>query len=249
MPSTRTLSQQTETRIAHERIERLKLIIEKYRRMIFGRKSEKLILKLEQLEFQLEELRRRRPRKPPAIAEGSFERFNKAVTKPHPDPASLSLKIFQREVVIHLARTRLLPRLQRSVCVSLAKMYPSNSSTYPGELQGNPSCAAEVRLRRLRPSCRSACSCQDRSSAGCQVRACWRMYSYPSMQTIFRSIVSQRSMPAKALRSRRSTLAGWVGAASDLLAPSGRRDQQACHRSPQDSCRRHADSGARARQR
>ena len=39
-----------------QEIERLKLIIEKYRRMIFGRKSEKLTAQLEQLEFRLEEL-------------------------------------------------------------------------------------------------------------------------------------------------------------------------------------------------
>ena len=39
----------------HE-IEHLKLVIEKYRRMIFGRKSEKLTGELEQLEFRLEEL-------------------------------------------------------------------------------------------------------------------------------------------------------------------------------------------------
>jgi len=39
----------------HE-IEHLKLVIEKYRRMIFGRKSEKLSGELEQLEFRLEEL-------------------------------------------------------------------------------------------------------------------------------------------------------------------------------------------------
>jgi hypothetical protein len=43
------------TSSAHE-IEYLKLVIEKYRRMVFGRKSEKLTGKLEQLEFRLEEL-------------------------------------------------------------------------------------------------------------------------------------------------------------------------------------------------
>ena len=37
-------------------IENLKLVIEKYRRMIFGRKSEKLTAQLKQLEFRLEEL-------------------------------------------------------------------------------------------------------------------------------------------------------------------------------------------------
>jgi len=39
-----------------ELIEHLKLVIEKYRRMVFGRKSEKQTAQLEQLEFQLEEL-------------------------------------------------------------------------------------------------------------------------------------------------------------------------------------------------
>src|ERR1700678_3869554 len=39
-----------------QQIEHLKLIIEKYRRMIFGSKSEKLTGQLEQLQFRLEEL-------------------------------------------------------------------------------------------------------------------------------------------------------------------------------------------------
>jgi len=39
-----------------QEIEHLKLVIEKYRRMIFGRKSEKLTGQLEQLEFALEKL-------------------------------------------------------------------------------------------------------------------------------------------------------------------------------------------------
>ncbi|HUZ95547.1 MAG TPA: IS66 family transposase zinc-finger binding domain-containing protein, partial [Edaphobacter sp.] len=39
-----------------ELIEHLKLVIEKYRRMIFGKKSEKVVVQLEQLEFQLEDL-------------------------------------------------------------------------------------------------------------------------------------------------------------------------------------------------
>ena len=37
------------------RIEHLKLMVEKFRHMMFGRKSEKLVLKLEQMEFELEE--------------------------------------------------------------------------------------------------------------------------------------------------------------------------------------------------
>ena len=51
-----TMSEQAEELDSRsERIEHLKLMIEKLRHMIFGKKSEKLVLKLEQLEFELEE--------------------------------------------------------------------------------------------------------------------------------------------------------------------------------------------------
>ena len=54
MRSTASRCRQHES--SHQQIEHLKLVIEKYRRMIFGSKSEKLKGQLEQLEFQLEEL-------------------------------------------------------------------------------------------------------------------------------------------------------------------------------------------------
>jgi hypothetical protein len=51
-----SLEQHRELTSSTHQIEHLKLVIEKYRRMIFGRKSEKLTGELEQLEFRLEEL-------------------------------------------------------------------------------------------------------------------------------------------------------------------------------------------------
>ena len=51
-----SLEQHKELTSSTHEIEHLKLVIEKYRRMIFGRKSEKLTAQLEQLEFRLEEL-------------------------------------------------------------------------------------------------------------------------------------------------------------------------------------------------
>jgi transposase len=51
-----TMSEQAEELDSRrERIEHLKLMVEKFRHMIFGKKSEKLVLKLEQMEFELEE--------------------------------------------------------------------------------------------------------------------------------------------------------------------------------------------------
>jgi len=51
-----SVEQHKQLRSSSQEIEHLKLVIEKYRRMIFGRKSEKLTRELEQLELRLEEL-------------------------------------------------------------------------------------------------------------------------------------------------------------------------------------------------
>ena len=51
-----SIEQHKQLRSNSQEIEHLKLVIEKYRRMIFGRKSEKLTRELEQLELRLEEL-------------------------------------------------------------------------------------------------------------------------------------------------------------------------------------------------
>jgi hypothetical protein len=48
-----SVEQRKQLRSNSQEIEHLKLVIEKYRRMIFGRKSEKLTRELEQLELRL----------------------------------------------------------------------------------------------------------------------------------------------------------------------------------------------------
>jgi transposase len=53
---TESMEQHKELTSSSHEIEHLKLVIEKYRRMIFGSKSEKLTGELEQLQFRLEEL-------------------------------------------------------------------------------------------------------------------------------------------------------------------------------------------------
>jgi len=47
---------QAELAARSEQIEHLRLVVEKLRRMLFGRKSEKLSIQLDQLELQLEEM-------------------------------------------------------------------------------------------------------------------------------------------------------------------------------------------------
>ena len=79
-----------------ERIEHLKLVIEKLRHMIFGIKSEKIVIKLEQLELQLEEEETTQ-----AEMEAAAERVSPAKepkTRPERKPLPEHLP---REVVTH----------------------------------------------------------------------------------------------------------------------------------------------------
>ena len=88
-----------------ELIEHLKLFIEKYRRMIFGRKSEKQTAQLEQLEFRLEELETTQAADEAAQAatEATPSSAAHATTKPRPGPARKPLpEDLPREVVTHL---------------------------------------------------------------------------------------------------------------------------------------------------
>jgi hypothetical protein len=88
----------------HE-IEHLKLVIEKYRRMIFGKKSEKLSGELEQLQFRLEELETAQAGEEAAQAatEATQARSTPADSKPRSRPSRKPLpEDLPREVVTHL---------------------------------------------------------------------------------------------------------------------------------------------------
>jgi transposase len=92
-----TLSEQADDLHSRsERIAHLKLMVEKYRQMLFGRKSEKLVLKLEQLEFELEE-----DEATQAEADALAERFSASKElKPRLERKPLPEHL-KREVVTH----------------------------------------------------------------------------------------------------------------------------------------------------
>src|ERR1700689_3800284 len=77
-----SMEQHQELTSSSNEIEHLKLIIEKYRRMIFGSKSEKLTGQLEQLEFRLEELETAQ-----AATEAAQQRSPRTTTKSRPRPS------------------------------------------------------------------------------------------------------------------------------------------------------------------
>ena len=99
-------SELVEHRSNAQEIDRLKLIIEKYRRMIFGRKSEKLTGQLEQLEFRLEELETAQAADEAAQDAKEASQQSPAhtvTTKPHRRPVRKPLpEDLPREVITHL---------------------------------------------------------------------------------------------------------------------------------------------------
>jgi DNA repair exonuclease SbcCD ATPase subunit len=91
------LSQQAdELRSRSQRIEHLKLMIEKLRHMMFGTKSEKVILQLEQLEFELEDMETTQAAMEAALDRVSPMKEPKARPERKPLPEHLP-----REVVTH----------------------------------------------------------------------------------------------------------------------------------------------------
>ena len=174
-----------------QEIEHLKLVIEKYRRMIFGRKSEKLSGELEQLEFRLEELETAQAAEEasqaateatqPSSTQTDSKRRSRPARKPLPED-------LPREVVTHLPAHSNCPD-----CGGALRQFGEDVSE---QLERIP--ATFKVIRHVRP--KFACA------------ACEHVVEAPA--------------PARPIhRARegvdldRSTLAGWVGAASELLTP------------------------------
>jgi hypothetical protein len=172
-----TLSEQTdELHSRSQRIEHLKLMVEKFRQMIFGKKSEKIVLKLEQLEFELEE-----DETTQAEAEAIAERVS---------PSILSAKwsrIGPSVTAVPIAVAS---------CGTSVTMFPNNLSMFPRASRSSAMCdrsspaqAAIVWSKRRRR--------RGPSSVALPGHRCWRMSSSRSTPTICRCIGSRRSMLVK----------------------------------------------------
>ena len=194
------------------RIEHLKLMVEKFRHMMFGRKSEKLVLKLEQMEFELEE-----DETTQAEAEALDERLCPAKeAKPRSERKPLPEHL-KREEVIHKPDTDCCPD-----CGGGLRHFGDDVSE---QLEYVPESFKVI--RHVRP--KFACTGCDRVvEAPAPSRPIERGLPTPSL--LAHVIVSkyadhlplfrQSEISARqGVEISRSTMAGWVGAASDLLGP------------------------------
>ncbi len=195
-----------------ERIEHLKLMVEKYRHMIFGKKSEKIVVKLEQLEFELEE-----DETTQAEAEAISERVS-----PRKEPKPRSER---KPLPEHLKREEKIHKPGTDCCPDCGAGLRHFGDDVSEQLEYVPESFKVI--RHVRP--KFACTGCDRVvEAPAPSRPIERGLAAPSL--LAHVIVSKYADHLPLFRQSeiyarqgveisRSTMAGWVGAASDLLAP------------------------------
>ena len=199
--------------LASQQIEHLKLVIEKYKRMLFGTKSEKLKGELEQFEFQLEELETEqaaREVQKPHSPRTTHQSRPRAPRKPLPEH-------LPREVITHPPANTCCPD-----CGGALRQFGQDVSQ---QLERIP--ASFKVIEHVRP--KFACAaCEQVVQAPAPARPIDQGLPGPGL--LAHVLVSKFADHLPLYRQSeiyaregvdlcRSTLAGWVGAASELLAP------------------------------
>jgi transposase len=208
-----TVSQQAdELRTRSQRIEHMKLMIEKLRHMMFGKKSEKIVIKLEQLEFGLEEEETTQ-----AEMEAALDRVSPAKEpKTRPERKPLPEHLY-REVVTHVPG--------HDCCLDCGSKLRHFGDDVSEQLEYIPDSFKVIRHVRPKFSCTG---CDRVVEAPAPSRPIERGLAGPGL--LAHVIVSKFSdhLPLyrqseiyarQGVEISRSTLAGWVGGASDLLSP------------------------------
>ena len=199
-------------RSSSEQIEHLKLVIEKLRRRVFGIKSEKIVIQLEQLELHLEELESSQAEMEAAVERVLPAAEPKTRSRRKPLPEHLP-----REVVSHAFHGDCCPD-----CGGQLRQFGEDVSE---QLEYIPDSFKVI--RHVRP--KFACSgCERVVEAPAPSRPIERGLAGPGL--LAHVLVSkfadhlplyrQSEIYARqGVEIERSTLAGWVGGASELLAP------------------------------
>ena len=207
------LSQQAdELRSRSERIEHLKLMVEKLRHMIFGTKSEKIVIQLEQLELELEEMEATQ-----AAAEAAVERIS-----PDKEPKS---RPERKPLPDHLPREVRTHAPSRDCCPDCGGQLRQFGEDVSEQIEYVPESFKVIRHVRPKFSC-TGCDRVvqqpapsrpvERGLAGPNLLAHVIVSKFSDHLPLYRQ---SEIYARQGVEISRSTLAGWVGAASDLLAP------------------------------
>ena len=215
-----SLEQHKELTSSTHEIEHLKLVIEKYRRMIFGRKSEKLTGELEQLEFRLEELETAQAAEEAAQAatEATQSSSTQTDSKRRSRPARKPLpEDLPREVITHLPAHNCCPD-----CGGALRQFGEDVSEQLERIPASFKVIRHVRPKFVCAGCESVIEAPaparptDRGLPGPGLLAHVLVSKYADHQPLYRQ---SQIYAREGVDLDRSTLAGWVGAASELLAP------------------------------
>jgi transposase len=215
-----SLEQHKELTLSTHEIEHLKLVIEKYRRMIFGRKSEKLTGELEQLEFRLEELETAQAAEEAAQAatEATQSSSTQTDSKRRSRPARKPLpEDLPREVITHLPAHNCCPD-----CGGALRQFGEDVSEQLERIPASFKVIRHVRPKFACAGCESVIEAPaparpiDRGLPGPGLLAHVLVSKYADHQPLYRQ---SQIYAREGVDLDRSTLAGWVGAASELLTP------------------------------
>lgn len=203
--------QSRELEARSEQIERLKLMIDKFRHMMFGRRSEKLVVQLEQMELQLEELEADQAEAESVADSLKPDETVKPRGKRRPLPEHLP-----REVITHSPAT--------DGCSDCGASLRQFGEDVTEQLEYVPENFRVI--RHVRP--KFACSgCDKVVEAPAPSRPIQRGLAGPGL--LAHVLVSKycdhlplyrqsEIFARQGVEIERSTLAGWVGAASDLFS-------------------------------
>jgi transposase len=192
-------------------IERLVLLVEKLQRMLFGTKSEKVLRQIDQLELQLEELQ----------AASAVEEIKTTVPVDRPVPA----KPFRHPLPEHLPREIHTHMPDHEACPDCGGKLRELGEDVAEMLERVRACFKVIRHVRPKLSC-DACDRIvqapapsrpiDRGLAGPGLLAHVLVSNYADHLPLYRQ---SEIYAREGVDLDRSTLAGWVGATSELLDP------------------------------
>src|SRR6202042_443643 len=204
------VAQQERLLSRNSEIEHLKLIIAKLRRMMFGTRSEKIAREVEQLELKLEELETGEAARPPAAAPTSSTLRRKRKRRPLPEH-------LPRETHTHLPA--------EEACSACGGQLSKLGEDVSEMLEYVPASFKVIRHVRPKLSC-TKCDVIveapapsrpiERGLAGPGLLAHVLVAKYADHLPLYRQ---SEIYAREGVDLDRSTLADWVGASSQLLAP------------------------------
>jgi transposase len=197
-----------------QQVEHLKLVVEKLRRMIFGAKSEKAVLKVEQFELQLEETETEQAAAEEEIEAPASEAKPSSKCRPSRKPLPAHLP---REVVTHHPDQDCCPD-----CSGALRNFGEDVAEILEYIPANFKVIRHVRPKFACKKCERVVEAPapsrtiERGLAGPGLLAHVLVAKYADHCPLFRQ---SEIYAREGVDLDRSTLAGWVGAASELLTP------------------------------